>query len=99
MTFLAQIASRDSGGLKKLGSIFYGESSGFGSEFRLGFLVKFGRGGGAVGDGNACQREKLFLARGRANAEQTRRLDAGVAKLVWCVGGYVDGLARGYNGF
>ena len=69
------------------GFVFCGECFGFGYELCLSFFVEFGRSCGTGGDRDAHLREEFFLARGRANAEEARRFFAGVAELVWGVGG------------
>jgi hypothetical protein len=69
----------------------------FRPERRLRCFVEFGRRCGPGRDGDTNFQKELFLTGRRADAQQSHRLCGRVAKLVRCVGGDVNGLARSHH--
>jgi hypothetical protein len=78
-------------GWEKFSSILRRQAFGLRPEFRLRGLVERRRRSGPRGDGRAEFHEKLFLAGGRADAKQSRRLWGRVSKLMGRIGRDVDG--------
>jgi hypothetical protein len=85
--------------LQQLGLVLRSERLHLGDESGLCGCLHWRRGCGAGCDRHADLGEELFLAGGRADAEQADGLVAEVVELVWRVGRDVDSLAGFDDGF